>query len=428
MVESAKDVDFSLSHGFCAKVKNREPEARKARARVMVKTSNSRSYHNGAADVRYTAPVQAPVGEFLMSRLERVIYGPGKIDALGADLERRGLSRALVVTTLAGFPILDTVTAALGARCAGVFTGIVQHVPRGTVDALQAEAERVNADCLVSFGGGSPIDSCKVAIFGLLAKRELIHIAVPTTLSAAEYTFAGGVTDESTRVKGGVYDPRVMPRTVIADPLLCVDTPDWLWVSTGMRALDHAIECAYAIRHQPISDALASKSIALLVEHLPASIRTKGEESVAHRGYCLTASWFSIFGAMNTRFGLSHLLGHQIGPRWNVPHGVTSCITLPHAMRFMADLAAERFGPIAEGFGIPFDPANPKRAALACADRTAEFIAQFDVPRTLKAAGVPHEEIGEIVDPITHELEKMGVTDRPLTRAEVLGLLEASYV
>jgi alcohol dehydrogenase len=427
IVESGKDTDFSFSQGFCATAKNMEPEARKARVRIMLETSNSRSYHNCSTSVRYTAPVQAPAGEFLMSRLERVIYGPGKIDALGADLERRGLSRALVVTTLGGFPILNTVTAALGARCAGVFTGIVQHVPRGTVNALEAEIERVNADCLVSFGGGSPIDSCKVAIYGMLAKRELIHIAIPTTLSAAEYTSAGGVTDESTRVKGGVYDARVAPRTVIADPLLCLDTPDWLWVTTGMRALDHAIECAYAIRHQPISDALASKSIALLVKHLPASIRTKGDESVAHRGHCLTASWFSIFGAMNTRFGLSHLLGHQIGPRWNVPHGVTSCITLPHAMRFMADLAAERFGPIAEGFGIPFDPANPKPAALACADRTSEFIAQFDVPKTLKAAGVPHEEIGQIVDPITHELEKMGVTDRPLTRAEVLGLLEVSY-
>jgi alcohol dehydrogenase class IV len=376
--------------------------------------------------------VQGPVGEFLTTRLERVIYGPGKIRELGADLERRGLSRALVVTTLAGFPFLDQVTSAMGSRCAGVFGGIVQHVPRGTVNALEAEIDRVNADALVSFGGGSPIDSCKVAIYGMLnrtapGKRELVHIAVPTTLSAAEYTSAGGVTDESTLVKGGVYDARVAPRTVIADPLLCMDTPDWLWVTTGMRALDHAIECAYAIRHQPISDVLASKAIALLVEHLQASIQTKGDQSAAHRGHCLTASWFSIFGAMNTRFGLSHLLGHQIGPRWNVPHGVTSCITLPHAMRFMAELAANRFGPIAEGFGIPFDPHNPKPGALACADRTAEFIARFDVPRTLKAAGVPREEIGQIVDPITHELEKMGVTDRPLTRGEVLALLEASY-
>ena len=155
-----------------------------------------------------------------------------------------------------------------------------------------------------------------------------------------------------------------------------------------MRALDHAIESIYAIRHHPLSDTLGSKAIALLLEHLPASIKTAGNDKLAHRGWCQMAVWFSIFGSMNTRFGISHLLGHQIGPRWNVPHGVTSCITLPHAMRFMAGIAPERFGPIAEGFHVPFDPANPKVAALACADRTAQFIAGFDVAHTLKDAGV----------------------------------------
>jgi alcohol dehydrogenase len=372
---------------------------------------------------------QAPAGEFNLSRLERVIYGPGKIAALKDEMERRELHRALVVTTdvVAELPILKDVTGALGSRCAGVFAGVVMHVPRKTTELLQHEIERVNADSLVSFGGGSPIDSSKVAAYGLLARRELIHIAVPTTLSAAEYTHAGGVTDESTRVKSGVYDPRVLPRTVINDPKLTLATPDWLWVTTGMRALDHAIECAYAIRHQPISDALASKSIALLTQHLPASIRTEGDERLAHRGHCQVAAWFSIYGAMNTRFGLSHLLGHQIGPRWNVPHGVTSCITLPNSMRFMAGIAPERFGPIAEGYKIPFDPENPKRAALACADRTAEFIAQFDVPKTLRAAGVPREEIQQIVAPIAHELEHQGVVDRPVSEKEVLELLESVY-
>jgi len=371
--------------------------------------------------------VHAPSGEFNLTRLERVIYGPGKIKELGAEAERRGLSRVLVVTTLGGFPILDHVTGALGSRCAGVFTGIVQHVPRGTVDALQAEIERVDADCLVSFGGGSPIDSCKVAIHGVAASRELVHIAVPTTLSAAEYTSAGGVTDESTRVKGGVWDARVAPRTVINDPVLTMDTPDWLWVSTGMRAVDHAIECAYAIRHQPISDVLAAKSISLFLAHLPASILTHGEERLAHRGHLQFAAWYSIYGAMNTRFGLSHLLGHQIGPRWDVPHGVTSCITLPPAMRFMADIAPERFGPVAEGFGVPFDSANPKKAALECADRTEHFIAQFDVPRRLRDAGVPRDELHEIVGPITRELQHNGVVDRPVTEDEVLALLESCY-
>ncbi len=372
---------------------------------------------------------QAPTGEFNLSRLERMIYGPGKIAALKDEMERRGLKRAVVVTTdvVAKLPILQQVTGALGSRCASVFSGIIQHVPRGTVNDLQKEIERVNADSLVSFGGGSPIDSSKVAIYGLLETRELVHIAVPTTLSAAEYTHAGGVTDESTRVKSGVYDPRVLPRTVIADPALTLSTPDWLWVSTGIRALDHAIECAYAIRHQPISDALAAKSIALFSEHLHASITTTGDEQLAHRGHCQFASWYSIFGAMNTRFGLSHLLGHQIGPRWDVPHGITSCITLPHAMRFMAEIAANRFGPVAEGYGIPFDRSNPKPAALRCADRTQEFIAQFDVPKRLRDAGVPREELGSIVGPITHELAHMGVVDRPMTEQEVLALLEACY-
>ncbi|HLI85671.1 MAG TPA: iron-containing alcohol dehydrogenase [Bryobacteraceae bacterium] len=373
--------------------------------------------------------IQPPVGEFNLSRLERVIYGPGKVAALKEELERRDLHRALVVTTdvVAELPILAQVTGALAGRCAGVFAGVVMHVPRKTTEALQQEIERVNADCVISFGGGSPIDSTKVAIFSLLSKRELVHIAIPTTLSAAEYTWAGGVTDESTRVKSGIYDPRVLPRTVINDPALTLATPDWLWVTTGMRALDHAIECAYAIRHQPISDALASKSIALMIEHLPASIRAQGEERVAHRGHCQMAAWFSIYGAMNTRFGLSHLLGHQIGPRWNVPHGVTSCITLPNSMRFMAEIAPERFGPIAEGYKIPFDPGDPKPAALECADRTERFIAQFDVPRSLRAAGVPRTEIGEIVAPIARELAHMGVVDRPVSEQEVLALLESVY-
>src|SRR5208282_5765279 len=126
-------------------------------------------------------------------------------------------------------------------------------------------------------------------------KHELIHIAIPTTLSAGEYTHAGGVTDETTLVKSGVSDPRLQARTVINDPAVTLETPDWLWVATGMRALDHAIESSYAIRHHPLSDTLGAKAISLLVEHLQPSIKTNGAEQLAHRGFCQMAAWFSIF-------------------------------------------------------------------------------------------------------------------------------------
>jgi alcohol dehydrogenase class IV len=101
-------------------------------------------------------PLEPPVGEFNLSRLERVIYGPGKIATLKDEMERRDLHRGLVVTTrgVAELPILKEVTGALGSRCAGVFAGVVMHVPRKTTELLQKEIERFEADSLISFGGG----------------------------------------------------------------------------------------------------------------------------------------------------------------------------------------------------------------------------------------------------------------------------------
>src|ERR1700721_3919675 len=103
---------------------------------------------------------EAPTGEFNLSRLERVVYGPGKIAALKDEMERRGLKRAVVVTTdvVAALPIIHDVTGALGSHCASVFAGIIQHGPRGTVNHLQKEFERGDAASLVTRGGGSPAD------------------------------------------------------------------------------------------------------------------------------------------------------------------------------------------------------------------------------------------------------------------------------
>jgi alcohol dehydrogenase class IV len=395
--------------------------------------------------------MEIPTGEFNFTRLERVIFGAGCVAKLGQELDRRALTRAVVVTgkSLGGSKLLDQVTGALRPRCVAVFRGISQHAPMATVRALTDELRRSNADAVVSFGGGSPIDASKVAIASILngrdmtlesggldwsqafaprdAGRALPHIAIPTTLSAAEYTPAGGTTNEASRVKRGVIDARLQPAVIVNDPALTLETPDWLWIATGMRALDHAVEAIYSTRHQAFTDTLAAEAIQLLVRHLPGSIGSSGDEQLAHRGHCQMAAWFSLYGAINVRLGISHALGHKIGPTWDVPHGVTSCITLPHGMRFMAGIAPQRFGPIAEALGIAFDPNNPRPAALACADRVTAFIAQFDVPQTLRAAGVAREEVSRIVAPVHEEVNFAGVVDRPVTADEIARLLDAAY-
>ena len=386
-------------------------------------------------------------GEYHFTRLETVVFGAGKVEALGRELSRRGAQRALIVTgnTLGRSKLLDQVRSAAGPALAGVFTGAAQHVPSHTVTELVAEARRVGADAMVSFGGGSPIDTVKNAAWQLMGGRagsrtidfsgataaqaggEILHIAIPTTLSAGEFTPAGGVTDESTKVKGGVADPRLQARVVILDPALTLETPAWLWASTGMRALDHAVEGSYSTRHQLVTDTLATRAIALLNAHLLPSLQTHGDDELEHRMRCQLAAWLSIFGMSNTRGGISHALGHQIGPMWNVAHGVTSCITLPHAMRFMAEVAAERFEPIADGFNVRFDPRSARSSAMECADRTAKFIGKFEVPTRLRDVSVPRDEIARIAGTVLEEVKRANTVGVEVTLAQLTGILDAAY-
>jgi alcohol dehydrogenase len=387
-------------------------------------------------------------GEYDFTRLETVVFGVGKVEALGRELSRHGAKRALIVTgkTLGQSKLLDQVKRAAGNALAGVFTGgAACAVPNGDGAGGGGAARRRRCDG--EFRRRQSIDTVKNAAWQLMGGRagsrtidfasaattsgsggEILHIAIPTTLSAGEFTPGGGVTDESTKVKGVVADPRLQARSVIFDPALTVETPAWLWASTGMRALDHAVEGSYSTRHQLVTDTLASKAIALLNAHLLPSLQTHGDNELEHRVQCQLAAWLSIFGmSSNSRGGISHALGHQIGPMWNVPHGITSCITLPHVMRLMAGVAADRFAPIAQGFEVRFDPRSPRSSAMECADRTARFIGKFEVPTRLRDVGVPREEISRIVGTVLEEVKRANTVGVEVTREELVQLLEVAY-
>lgn len=371
--------------------------------------------------------------EFTLPRLERVIAGPGSIAALPRELDRYGCQRAILVTgrTLGASPLLSRVTALMGRRCVDVFTKARQHVPAGTVDALVGTIQEASADALVSFGGGTPVDTAKAAAFTLMRRdgggEALVHVAIPTTLSAGEFTDVAGITDDVTRIKHAVADVRIAPRTVIADPGMAADTPDWLWAASGIRALDHAVESLYSRRRHPITEAVAPRAIEMLLAHLPASLRGPEPERLAHRGECQMAAWLAVFGVTNAGFGLSHVLGHQIGPRWNVPHGVTSAIVLPHAMRFMARCAPARFASIARALGVPFDAAQPAAGAMACAGRVADVIAGFGLPARLGEVGVPRGELADIADHVRGVIAREAPLDAPVEAGELLAVLAAAY-
>ena len=374
-------------------------------------------------------------GEFQFSRLERVVSGVDTVSALATELDQRRLTRAVIVTgrTLGASALLDRVVQPLGDRCVLIYKQAKQHVPSCSVVELAQAIEQCRADCVISFGGGSPIDTAKAAVHTLLSADGVsstdegpTHIAIPTTLSAGEFTAVLGITDEATRVKRAVSDPRLAPRVVFTDPAVTVETPEWLWAASGVRALDHAVETIYAARQHPLGEVAASRGLATLLEHLPASLSAPGVEQVEHRLQCQLGAWLSVFGMPNAGLGLSHALGHQIGPRWNVPHGITSCITLPHAMRLMASVAPQRFGPIAQAFAVPYGAKHAGEAALECADRMARFIARFKLPQRLRDVDVPREEIDDVAH-LVHGNLVSAHGSGAVSREQVESVLTAAY-
>lgn len=363
-------------------------------------------------------------------QLEKVIFGPGAVEQVAAELDRWGRRRALILTGRSlsvGTGLVARLERSLGGRWAGTCNGIRQHVPSRGVEAAVAQAREVRADALVAFGGGSPIDAAKLVAQELLAdgqeQADMPQIAVSTTLSAGEFTPFAGITDEATRVKGVRGDPRICPRTVVLDPELTLATPRQLWAATGVKALDHAIEALWSLNPQPVSDALAMEAIRRLRRHLPVSVDEP--ENLDARGECQVAAWMSIFGMANVGVRLSHVLGHQIGARWDVPHGVTSCITLPHCMRYLAPRTLRQQGLVAAALDIPTEGRSAEAVAADAADAVEAFIRGLDLPCRLRDAGAREDELPAVAREVI--AERPGLRDEPDGEAALLGLLRRMW-
>jgi alcohol dehydrogenase class IV len=339
-------------------------------------------------------------GEYSYLPIERVHFGPGSIARLSEELDKIRSHRPFILTgqTIAEKTgLVDTVEKASGRKLVGVFSGIKQHAPISAIKRAISEAEKARADSLISLGGGSPIDSTKIAVKELsenFAKPITPHLAIPTTLSAAEFSHLAGMTDDTSRRKTGVRDPRLVPRVIFLDPEITVDTPSWLWACTGIRSLDHAVESIYSPRHQPYVDTLALESVKLLFQNLKSS--TNNPNAIGPRLACQMAAWMSFAGVQSVGTGLSHAIGRVIGATWDIPHGITSCLTLAEVMRHQARKYPDRLALIADAEGQDSKGLSETKQALSAAERVEELVKSLGLSKRLSDYGIRREDLPSI--------------------------------
>ena len=365
-----------------------------------------------------------------------VVYtGVGSLERLPEALDTLRNKRVMLVTgrTLGRSDIVDGIRNSVGDRIVGHFAEATEHAPYGSVEAGIAAARDCNPDVLVSLGGGSAIDTARAIALAIGEKirsaeelrerrarfeppdkvtipstsgRALAHIAIPTTLSAAEFANAGAVTNEAEGTKDLFIADELTPRAVILDPAVATATPMELWLASGMRALDHAIETVYSPRHQPLTDVLSLEAIRRLPPSLKAA-RSDPNDVVA-RAEGQMGAWFSYFGEMNLTLGLSHAIGHQLGPKCGLAHGVTSCIVLPQVMRYVAESTVERQALIAEALGVSHPGTRPAEAAEAAASAIESLASELGLPTNFRDVGVGEERFDEIAAGVLQDLVVAG--------------------
>lgn len=352
-------------------------------------------------------------GAFIIPPMERVFFGRPFVDVIVEEVERLQARRVflLVSNTLNNKTgEIRALRDALGPTFAALYDDMPAHIPRDAVLRAAAVARAADADLIVTVGGGSVTDAGKNVqlclehditeldqfepfrlktdpVTGVIEAPQfrgpkIRQIAVPTTLSGGEFHQSGGSNDPVRKLKQSIRNPLMIPRTVVFDPRLTLHTPLDLWLSTGMRSVDHAVESFYSPFGSPFVDGTSLQAL----RTLPAALkRTKADpDDLQARADAQTGMWLSQMGMWSlVPMGASHGIGHVLAGSFHVAHGHCTCVTLPAVLRFNKPVTADKQRLISEALG------DRDREA---ADLVAELIAALQMPDRLHQVGVHRDD------------------------------------
>jgi alcohol dehydrogenase class IV len=372
----------------------------------------------------------------------KIVFGVGAARDVGMEMAGLGCGRALVVTDpgVMKAGLVEGVLKALGDRCVGVWSEVPQDTGVGIVNRAAAFAREKGADCVVSVGGGSVIDTgkgiCILLTEGgglenfegiqLLTRPQTPHIVIPTTAgTGSEVTCMAVILDERKKQKILIVEYFNTPRIAILDPKMTEKLPPLLTVSTGMDAMTHAVEALQSTQREPIADGLAMQAIRLLHRYLP--VCAENGADLAARGQVQLAATMAGWAFGNAMVGLVHAMAHSLGAIARVPHGIANGILLPHVMAFNLDDAAEGYAMVAEALGVREKGMDELGAAGAAVAEIGAFLRRIGHPLCLSEAGAKEEDL---VKAASLSLSDGAIVNNPrmvLSEEEVLAVYRSAF-
>lgn len=339
------------------------------------------------------------------SQPSKVIFGAGALARVAEEVQSLGAKKALILCTPEQEARATEVSNLLGPLSAGVFAEAKMHVPIETARRARDHAGSVGADCAVAIGGGSTVGLGKA----IALESSLPIIAIPTTYAGSEMTPIYGITEDGLKRTG--RDSRVLPKTVIYDPMLSLSLPLGLSCVSGLNAIAHAAEGLYARDGNPVMSLMAEEGIRALAAGLR-GIKNDPRNQAA-RGDCLYGAWMcgSVLGHVG--MALHHKLCHTLGGSFNLPHAETHAIVLPHALAYNSDAAPDAMLRIARALGS-------ENAALG----VFELGRELNIPSGLREIGMQESDLDRACE---IALSNPYWNPRPIEREPLRSLLQDAW-
>lgn len=298
-----------------------------------------------------------------------ILVGGGAVAQIADVLGKFGLSRPLIVSdkVMVGTGLIDKCLGPLSAAgiAHDVFSDTVSDPTDTVIEAGVRVIKSAKFDCLIGFGGGSPMDTAKA--MAILAtgggkmrdykvpvqadRADLPIIAIPTTAgTGSECTRFTVITDTERDEKMLIAGLGALPLAAIVDHELTFTVPARTTADTGVDSLTHALEAYVSKRATPYSDALAVSAMALIGKHLRAAY-AEPRNAAAREGMMLGASQAGL-AFSNSSVALVHGMSRPIGAHFHVPHGLSNAMLLPAVTRFSISGAPSRYAEAARRVGL----------------------------------------------------------------------------
>ncbi len=335
----------------------------------------------------------------------RVIFGRGSLDTVGAEVQRLGKSRALLLSTPEQADQVGALGQRLGELSAGVFSEAAMHTPVEVTGRAVAHARELGADCTVALGGGSTTGLGKAIAF----RMGLPQIVVPTTYAGSEATNILGETRDG--VKATQRSAQVLPEVIIYDVDLTLTLPARLSATSGMNAIAHAVEALYAKDGNPVVALMAEEGVRALAGSLPAILADPG--GVDARSEALYGAWLCGTCLNAVSMALHHKLCHTLGGSFDLPHADTHTVVLPHATAFNTEAAPQAMSRLARALG-----------SAEAAPGLFDLAERLGAPLSLAALGFKESDIDRAAD---LALENPYWNPRSIDRDGVRALIEDAY-